>query len=177
MPGFHRRVKAEAEFGCGPELLYGILTDYDSYKDWMPQIRDSALLAKAGELAIVRIEHATLECIHTVNQSVLSRVVEGDLELKSLEWRLAALPTGGCRVTLLLEGRTGLPFGSGNRDLLNPKAMLAALQSHAGAYLPQILYDGIPGEVLVEIFETEGGLTCRFNGQEYEMRPLRKLVK
>jgi ribosome-associated toxin RatA of RatAB toxin-antitoxin module len=184
MTAFHRKVQANAEFACSPALLYEILTDYDSYKDWMPKVRASALLARAGELAIARLdlvppgeEYASLECIHTLNRSVLSRAIEGQLELRSLDWDLEHLANGHCRVTLVLEGQTKLPVGTGSRDLLNADAMLAALKGYAGAFMPELVFDGVKGDVTLEIFETENGLTCWFNGQEYEMKPVRKFIK
>ena len=184
MTGFHRKIQATAEIACAPALLYEILTDYDSYKDWMPQVRASALLAKAGELAIARLdfappgeEYASLECIHTVERSVLSRIIEGQPELRSMEWNLEPLPNHSCRVTLALEGQTRLPMGAGSRDLLNAGAMLSALKGYSGAFMPDLVIDGVKGEVTLEIFETGNGLTCWFNGQEYEMKPVRKLSK
>ncbi len=184
MTAFHRKIQANAEIACSPALIYEILTDYDSYKDWMPKVRGSALLAKAGELAIARLdlappgeEYASLECVHTVNRSVLSRIIEGQLELRSLEWNLEPAGNDHCRVTLVLEGQTKLPVGAGSRDLLNADAILAALKGYAGAFMPNLVIDGVQGEVTLEIFETENGLTCWFNGQEYEMRPVRKFYK
>jgi hypothetical protein len=55
--------------------------------------------------------------------------------------------------------------------------MLAALKGHAGAFMPELVFDGVKGEVALEIFETENGLTCWFNGQEYDMKPVRKFIK
>src|SRR5262245_21526349 len=183
MTAFHRKIQANAEFACRPSLLYEILTDYDSYKDWMPKVRASALLARAGELAIARLdfapgeEYASLECIHTHNRSVLSRAIEGQLQLRSLEWTLEPLSGDRSRVTLVLEGQTRLPIGSGRADLLNADAILSALKGYTGAFMPELVFEGVQGEVALEIFETENGLVCWFNGQEYEMRPVRKFSK
>lgn len=184
MSGFSRRVQATADFPCSPALIYEILTSYDNYKDWMPKIRASALLAQAGDLAIARLdlappgaEYASLECIHTPNRTVVSRAIEGELELKSLSWDLESLRGDHCRVTLTLEGRTRMPVGAGSRELLDAEGILAALKGYTGAFLPELILDGEKGEVRLEIFETEGTLTCWFNGQEYEMRPVRKFAK
>jgi ribosome-associated toxin RatA of RatAB toxin-antitoxin module len=181
MTPFHRKVTAEAEFSCNAPLLYDVLTDYDTYKEWMPQVRESALLAKAGELAIARLDlvppgedYVSLECIHTTNRHVLSRVIEGELEIRSFEWELEDMPGDRCRVTLTLEGQTRLPRGTGNRELLDADKMLTALQGYAGSFMPELVLAGEAGQVTLEIFETEKGLTCWFNGQQYEMKPVKE---
>ena len=66
------------------------------------------------------------------------------------------------------------PFGAGSREMLDAEKMLAALQGYVGSFMPELVLEGGSGEVTLEIFETENGLTCRFNGQEYEMKPMDK---
>jgi ribosome-associated toxin RatA of RatAB toxin-antitoxin module len=176
MTGLTRSIHAVRELPCDPQLLYEILTDYDHYKDWAPYVRRSALLAEAGELAIAsldvirhREEHVSLECIHTVNRSVLCRVIEGELSLKSVEWTLAALGEQQCRVTVDIEGPSLLPFGTNFADA---EKLIDALEAYAAAYLPELVVEGERGEVVLEIFETEAGLTCWFNGRQYQMKPV-----
>ena len=184
MTSFNRKIEAQAEFSCNPELLFEILTDYDTYKDWMPQVRESALLAIAGELAIARLDlvppgedYLSLECIHTVNRSVLCRVIEEDSELRSIEWELQNLTGESSRVNLILEAQTRMPVGSGSRGFLDADRILAALHSYAGAFMPNLTLEGETGEVTLEIFETANGMTCWFNGREYEMKPVGKTRK
>src|SRR5689334_23824179 len=110
MISLHRKVDASTDFSCSAEIVYEILTDYDSYHGWMPLVGNSQLLAKAGELAIARLEwappsegHATAECIHTTNAGVLSRVIEGEAPLTSLEWELETTGPDRCRLKLTIE--------------------------------------------------------------------------
>src|SRR5688572_6111572 len=107
-----RKAQAAQEFSGGADLLCEILTDYDSYKEWMPNVASSALISKAGELATASLDTAdkkriSLECIHTTNRAVLSRVTDGDVSLKSFEWEIEPLGDDRCRVSLNIEGRFG----------------------------------------------------------------------
>ena len=176
MISLHRKLEATAEFSCSPEVLFEILIDYDSYKEWMPQVGASTLLAKAGELAIARLEWspaehgaATAECIHTTNAGVLSRMIEGESPIASLEWELAENASKGCQVRLILEKVAGLHPGFS--ELLSPEKILGGLQAYAAAFSPELVLEGEAGEVILEIFESAEGFSCLFNGQRYEMRP------
>ena len=181
MAPFHRKDQASAELACSAEAIYEILIDYDAYREWMPHIRNSALLAKAGELAIARLDLAdseedliSLECIHTTNRGVLCRVIEGEVSLTQIEWELEEAGKDRCRVNLALEGDFALPIGGRHRELLDAERMMAGLQSFASAYASELVLDGEAGELVLEIFEGEGGLSCVFNGQKYELKPVGK---
>jgi ribosome-associated toxin RatA of RatAB toxin-antitoxin module len=180
MTPFHRNDQASAELACSAEAVYEILIDYDSYRDWMPHIRNSALLAKAGELAIARLdladseEHISLECIHTTNRAVLCRVIEGDVSLTQIEWELEDAGKDRCRVNLAVDGDFALPLGGRHRELLDAGKIMAGLQSFAAAYASELVLDGEAGELILEIFDGESGLSCVFNGQQYELKPMAK---
>ncbi len=178
MRALTRSVSCVREFPCDAELVYEILTDYDRYKEWVPFVRESALLAEAGELAIASLDvtkqsevHVSLECIHTENRGVLCRVVEGEISLKSVEWNLEPAGEQRCRVTFEIEGPALLPLGTG-RNFADAEQLLDALLSFAGSYLPELAVEGERGEVVLEIFEGEDGLTCWFNGRQYQMVPV-----
>ncbi|MBS1856447.1 MAG: SRPBCC family protein [Acidobacteria bacterium] len=178
MSGITRSVRANREFPCDQELVYDILTDYDRYKEWAPYVRESALLAEAGELAIAsldlaqsREEHISLECIHTTNRSVLHRVIEGDVSFKGLEWTLEPVGPQRCRVSVTIDGPSLMPLGAG-RQFADAEGLLDAVLAYAGAYLPELEVEGDRGEVVLEIFEEETGLTCWYNGRQYQMVPV-----
>jgi ribosome-associated toxin RatA of RatAB toxin-antitoxin module len=176
---FHREARASDEFACTPDVLYEILTDYDSYKEWVPGMYDSALLAKEGELAIASMDfaaegkkHVSVECIHTTNRGVLSRSIEGETLVKSIEWTIEPAGADRSRLTLAVELPVRLDLAAGG--LPSAKSVLKGLRSYASAYGAGVAVEGEQGETLVEINETENGLTCWFNGQQYEMKPLAK---
>jgi ribosome-associated toxin RatA of RatAB toxin-antitoxin module len=174
---FHRKSSASADFACGPDILYEILTDYDSYKEWMPDVTESALLAKEGELAIASLDFGSgdsrrvaLECIHTTNRGVLSRAIEGETLIKSLDWSIEAAG-GGARLTLVVEAPVQAAI-SGGGGLPGPKEMLEGLRAFASAFSDS---GAAPdAQTVIEIVETEKGLVCWFNGRQYEMKPVVK---
>ena len=174
---FHRKAKASGDLPCAAEIAYEILTDYDSYQEWMPGVTQGALLAKEGELAIASLDfgsgsekHVSLECIHTTNRGVLSRAIEGETLVKSFDWAIE--PSGaGCRVTVVVEAPVHLGVSAG-AALPSPKKILDGLASYASSYAdPGAVADG---DTLIEIIETERGLACWFNGRQYEMKPVAK---
>jgi hypothetical protein len=171
---FHRKAKASGDFPCAPDVLYEILTDYDSYKEWMPRVSESALLAREGELAIASLDfgsgssnHVSLECIHTTNRGVLSRAIEGETLVKSFDWTIES-SGGGSRLTVVVEAPVHLPPTG---TLPSTASMLKGLGTFASSYDAG---GGGGADTLIEISETETGLTCLFNGQKYEMKPVAK---
>ncbi len=178
MTFLHRNLQASSEFPCAVELLFDILIDYDNYKEWLPLVRDSTLLAKEGDIAVVRlhpaiphIESLSLECVQTPNRSVFCRVIDGEAGIVSLRWELAPLAVARCRVSLAVEKERRFPSAR-QPGFLEPGNTLSALWAYAGAYLPEIQWPGESGDKVLEIFESEHGLSCWFNGRQYEMRPV-----
>jgi hypothetical protein len=176
---FHRKVDAAAEFSCPVQLLFEVLTDYDNYADWFPNISGSALAAQAGEVAIALLDLAVpykgqiaVESVHTANSSVFARLLNAGTGAETMEWELEELPGGRSRATLAIEGYTSLPLGSGRMGLLDAQRMLAALRSYMQVFGTGLAADGADGELLVEIVETPNGLTCWWKGRQYEMRPV-----
>ena len=176
---FHRKVDAAAEFSCPVELLFEVLTDYDNYRDWFPNISGSALAAQAGEVTIALLDLAApykgqiaLESVHTANSSVVTRLLNAGTGAETIEWELQEMPGGRSRVTLTIEGYSSLPLGPGRMGLLDAQRMLAALRSYMQVFSSGVAADGGDGDLLVEIVETQNGLTCWWKGRQYEMRPV-----
>ena len=159
---------------CDPALLYEVLTDYDSYREWMPLIAQSKLLAKEGDLAIAEFELAgsskdmfVVECIHTKNRMVLWRPIRGKLPVDELQWDIEAAQEGQTKVTITIEGRRGLP-GLSNPycKLTDAGRCLKALEAHLSVFLPELGTDA-EGEKIMEIAETGEGLICWLQGKKY----------
>jgi uncharacterized protein YndB with AHSA1/START domain len=174
---FYRKVHASAEFHCPIQVVFEALTDYDNYRDWFPHVTSSALAAQAGEVAIALLDLAlpykgqvALESVHTVDKSVVSRVLNAGSGAETIEWELEEPAEGYSRVTLTIEGHAALPLGSRRLGVLDAPRMLAALRSYINVFGSGAA-DGDDGELLLEIRETENGLTCWWKGQEYEMKP------
>jgi len=164
---------------CETNLPYEILTDYDSYAEWLPGLSQSKLLAREGDLAIAEFvvgrsgkDRYAVECIHTRNKMVLTRTISGVIPVAQYEWRIE--PEGeGCRVTLVLSGKASwrlwLPV---YRRLTKPAKCLEALKAQLSAFSPDIAVQDENGEKILELTETEQGLVCWLRGKKYMMTPV-----
>src|SRR3990172_9891292 len=127
--------RAAASLRCDAGLLYDILTDYDTYAEWLPRLAQSKALAIEGDLAIAEFHLAgtkkvrfVVECIHTRNKMVLWRTIEGKVPVTQVEWTMEPAGEGQSRVNLAVERRfqwSSLFFAAGK--FLHPAACLKAL--------------------------------------------------
>ncbi len=176
MSPFTSKKTSSLTLPCDPSLPYEILTDYDSYVEWLPHHSHSKLLAKEGDLAIAEFEIArrrksrfAVECIHTRNKMVLTRTISGNVPVTQFEWKIE--PDGtGCRVTLAIEGRINWrKFSPAYRALTDPARCLRALESQISAFSPDLAITDEKGEKLLELTETEQGLVCWLRGKKYTL--------
>lgn len=159
-------------------LLYDILTDYDTYSEWLPQIAQSKALATEGDLAIAEFHlrgkkqtRFVVECIHTRNKQVLWRTIEGAVPVAQVEWNLEPAGEGRTQVSLAVTRRfqwSNLFSVAGK--LLAPEAALKRLQAQVAAYLPEIAVAGEDGERILELAETEQGVICWIRGKKYILK-------
>ncbi len=176
---FTRTKTSSLMLTCDSGLAYDILTDYDSYSDWMPHVTRSKLLAREGDLAIAEFEMShprqdkfALECIHTRNKMVLTRTISGGIPVSQFEWTIE--PSGeGCKVTLAIEAKTNWHrFVPGYSFLMNPARCLKSLQSQASTFGGDISIQGEGGETVLEVIETDEGLFCWLRGKKYSLTPV-----
>ena len=166
-------------FDCDPSLLYDILTDYDTYAEWLPLIAQSKSLAKEGDLAIAEFElpppqkeKFVIECIHTRNKMVLWRTIGGTIPISQVEWTIAPSGEGHSQVTLAVLGRVNwTSFVPRYRQFLNPSRCLKALQSQISTVLPEIALSSEEGEKILELSETDQGVVCWIRGKKYILKP------
>jgi hypothetical protein len=168
---------------CDPGLVYDVLTDYESYAEWLPMVVQSKTLAREGDLAIAEFELATpqkdkfdFECIHTRNKMVLWRTLGGRLPIAQVEWSINGAGNS-CEVTLAVTGKIHLGlFLPGATRFLKPKQCTKALQSQLSTFMPE---SGTPelairneaGERILELAETEDGVICWIRGKKYALQP------
>jgi ribosome-associated toxin RatA of RatAB toxin-antitoxin module len=170
--------KAARTFPADAKLLYEILTDYDTYFEWMPLVGQSKLLAKETDLAIAELdltapkgEKVSLECIHSRDKMVLSRVIRGPAAGSQLQWSLTAAGDQQCNVTLDIEGKRNWRWLRRSHYFMgSAKNCLGRLESHLSAFRPEISIEG-QGEQILDISETAEGLVCRFRGKKYILTP------
>lgn len=171
---------ASASIACEPALVYEILTDYDSYCEWMPMVATSKLLAEEGDLAIAELsvslgegETMAIECIHDRNRLVLSRAIGGSLPVEKMQWEIEPEGDGRCKVTLAMHPeerwQTFLPS---HRKFLNPAACLEGLRRQTTLYDSEAAVNGADGEVVLQIRETPDGLVALYLGKHYKLTPV-----
>ena len=168
---------------CDAGLVYDVLTDYESYAEWLPMVVASKTLAREGDLAIAEFELSTrhkdkfdFECIHTRNKMVLWRTLGGRLPIAQAEWTISGAGNA-CEVTLAVTGKIHWgQFLPGARDFLKPSQCVRALHSQLSTYMPD---SGAPdlairneaGEKILELAETEDGVICWIRGKKYVLQP------
>ena len=170
--------RSSATLRCDPGLLYEILTDYDNYVEWLPQLSQSKSLATEGDLAIAEFHLANakkdrfvMECIHTRNKMVLWRAIEGRIPVVQVEWTIEPAGDGQSRVNLAVERRFQWnSLFSATGKLLHPAAALQALQGQVSTYLPEIALADEAGEKILEISETADGVVCWIRGKKFILK-------
>lgn len=171
---------ASAKLKCDAGLVYDVLTDYDSYFEWLPFIGYSKLLAKEGDLAIAEFEvisprHAKIafEWIHTRNKSVLGRRISGEVQLHQILWELKRAGEGETEVTVRIDrAREFKELFAGSKKYPDADKYLSALQSRVAAFTSDFALEDESGRKLIEIFETDDGLDLWIFGKKYLLKPV-----
>ena len=168
--------QATALFPCDAGLLYEVLTDYDSYSEWMPLITRSKLLAREGDLAIAEFEMQrpakesfVVECIHTKNRLVLWRPIRGRLPITEIQCQIEKVDSQQTRVSLQLSGERTWKVPMYSEFMKLPRVLMA-LKSQVAAFLPGAP-SGAEGAPIMEIAETAEGLVCWLHGKKYILTP------
>ncbi len=165
---------------CEPALVYEILTDYNSYKEWMPMVSTSRLLAEEGDLAIAELavslgegETLAIECIHDRNRMVLSRSIGGSLPVDKIQWDIEPEGPGRCKVSVAMHPeerwQTFLPS---HRRFLNPEACLSALRRQTKLFDDAAPDSAPPAELVFQLRETPDGLLVWYLGKQYKLTPV-----
>jgi ribosome-associated toxin RatA of RatAB toxin-antitoxin module len=179
MPFFTFSKRAAATVPCEASLLYEILTDYDTYSEWMPFIVKSKLLAKEGDLAIAEFELSQpkddkfdMEAIHTKNKMVLCRAIGGKTPIAQFRWDIVPSSEGQSQVTLTMEAKAHWKrFVPTYSRFMSPAICLQALALHASIFLPEMVLADEEGEKILEVSETPEGLVCWLRGKKYILSP------
>jgi len=78
-----RNVEATRRLDASRDLLFAVLTDYDRYREWLPGIEQSRVLAREGDIVVAEFkathygpERVALEFIHSPPVSIRYSQVE-----------------------------------------------------------------------------------------------------
>lgn len=171
--------KASVSFDCGADLLYDVLTDYDGYAEWLPQVTRSKLLARERDLALAEFEvnlppkkRFVIECVHTRNKMVLWRSIGEEIPVWQVEWTIGAAGDNKAEVTLVVSSKCQRnSFLPKYRRFLEPKKCMTALQSQLSTFLPELAVADEGGEKIFELIETGDGVVCWIRGKKYVLKP------
>jgi ribosome-associated toxin RatA of RatAB toxin-antitoxin module len=170
--------RAEGTLPGEPSLIFELLTDYDTYAEWIPLVSESKLLAKEGDLALAEMkvarpsaEKIVFECIHDKNRGVLARAISGNLPIAKIEWTIAAAGPGQSQVTMTMEGKPDwhwlLPQ---YRKQMNAQQYINALKGQAAAFSSDLSIAGEGGETILDLMETNEGMVLVYRGQKYTLQ-------
>jgi hypothetical protein len=169
------RSRCSTRLDASPEAVYGHLTNYDGYADWMPGVASARLLAQEGDLAVAEFElvpggaRQSVECIHDRNAQVLVRPIGSATALGQLQWTLSRAPEGGTDLELVISSRLGW-------HLLRPGVwrgrsaarVVDALRGYLSG--PEgIAFVAGSGDTVVELLETPDGMVLWLNGKRYRV--------
>jgi hypothetical protein len=159
--------------------VFKILTDYDSYFEWLPFVTRSRLLANEGtDLAIAEFEvrdpyeKLIVECIHNKNRSVILRKISGDVPFDQFWWTIEC-EEESCEVSLdATPGRSWRDRIHRRPDYWNAADVLQALQAY------EAFRAGDPSEQpiqkILELRQSDTGLILWAFGREYRLDPVGK---
>jgi ribosome-associated toxin RatA of RatAB toxin-antitoxin module len=118
-----RAGQAEGVVDASLDEVLAIVSDYASYRDFMPHFRQSRVLTQRGDRAMVYMEVAILRDAHRLwgqmrvssreengRRVVEARMVEGNMTTFEARWELEALPDGRTRARFRLMVDPDLPL-------------------------------------------------------------------
>lgn len=178
MPTRSRQIQAT------PEELFTVLTDYEKYVDWSPDVVGAAVLARESDIVVAEFQSPfliegkyILEFVHSRPSSITYRQVDQH-ESRGLQgtWMLSpATDSEGTLVTGQMEFRTDLWKRGGDRRRADRvlQRRIDALQAHAAALFCRSNAESAPAEPpAVDAMPVGQALTIWASDVEYRfMRP------
>ncbi|MCO4771584.1 MAG: SRPBCC family protein [Deltaproteobacteria bacterium] len=102
------------EVAAAPEALFAVITDYEAYSEFLPEIESATLLSRRDGharvrfvLNIVKRITYTLDLEETAPTSVRWTMKDGDLRKNSGSWAVEEAPRGS-RATYKVEVEVGM---------------------------------------------------------------------
>ncbi len=94
-----------------PEEMFNLITDIESYPDFLPWCSGAEILSQEDDGATARIEFSvgnvrksfTTRNVHRVNEEVAMQLVDGPFSELHGYWRFHPLGEEGCKITLSLD--------------------------------------------------------------------------
>jgi len=164
-----------------PEVVLGVLKDYERWPDWMPGVQQVAILESDGLESVVEV--FLRQYGRNLRQKQRCRIepdglrhtqLEGQFKTWEARWRVVAPPEGeGSTVSLWMDVDPGfvgrlLPSGvwRGILDRLFEEC-LAGAEAQALALTEQPAAAPADRDVLLQVFETDDGLEVWVEGRRF----------
>jgi len=101
--------------GVRPEALFSVITDYESYPQFLSDMEDAKILSREGNvveveftLNLIKRLRYTLRLTEQAPTSVSWTLVEGMFKRNTGSWKLAEQPDGRTRATYHIEVGVGV---------------------------------------------------------------------
>ncbi len=103
---------------AGKEPVFGVLSDYERYLEWVPDMVQTKVISREGSLAVCSFSvsglkkiNYTLELHHQGCDAINFRQIAGDFKHYRGMWTLECLPdAGGTLVVCHIELDSGIPL-------------------------------------------------------------------
>ena len=160
---------------------YAMLTAYDQFQDWLPEISHSRVLAREGDIAVIELVSPlllegslVLEVVHTPpDAAIFSQADRYRQRGISGGWRLLGSDDSQSSESVLLEVELEVPAslvnpGPRRRARATLNAALAALHARSASQAPGA---GDEGRKILEVVREAGGLRVWLLGETFSLTP------
>lgn len=171
-----RRARASITLDARAVEVYGLLTEYERYSDWLPGVVDSRTLAREGDITVVEISLAdrslTLEAIASPPHGVeFSTVDEPRRRALAGGWQLTP-DASGKSVTLearLRQHTRLLDLRARRRMRHTLEAALMAARQQVARVIRQVPPTGVMRRKILEVVRHGDGFRVWIEGARYEL--------
>jgi ribosome-associated toxin RatA of RatAB toxin-antitoxin module len=183
---FSRR-KASISLDAPPEVVFAVVTDYNSYQEWMPQVHHSRILAADHELGVVHAEFIwpvylgqekfSVEFIHEPPWSVVYQQTD-QFRQRGLSGRWHLAPAGdGDGTRLSAEMRLGTTLFQSFASRRKLRAMLDSSLEAVRARVSLVASGGLSGAQegklkILEVTRQADSLRLWLFGEAYEFKKI-----
>jgi hypothetical protein len=170
-------VRASIPLDATPQEIYGLLTEYDKFSDWVPGIVGCRVLAREGDISVVEVETVdrslTLELVASPPQGVqFTTVDEPKRRTVSGGW-ISSRESSGEKIVLEARLRMNtrlFDFGARRRMRNALENALAAMRQQVARVIRKVPPTGVLRRKVLEVARHGDGLRVWIEGQSYELR-------
>ena len=174
-----RAAEASTYVKAPRSLVYSVLRSYDLYRTWAPDIVESRLFAREGDMAVAELvcppytkEKFLLELIETPESAISFRRIDRDRLELSGGWRLEEADKGASvvvRADLKLESGFYRIFAGGAMRSLLARTLQALKERCLKVAAARERGSAADGELILDLVRDGDGLVVRISDHVYEL--------